>query len=194
MESANNTLTEIGFEMGDPESPNTSLVPRDKVLRWMQNSDIEVMGRTFYFITDRRHYLRIDPPLQFENYHPFVLRYYERCFRENPEDKTWALGRYPAGWSFVNWFVGLWNDRKIPRRALQDLKDLLAGLYKDGDSALRECLVTATLEHLFERRQIAKYFTDWQQDSTLRIAYEDGMAWSKAGGRTSLGRLPKKKW
>src|SRR6266550_7217973 len=119
------------MEMGDPESPPTTPVPREKVLRWMQSDDIEVLGRTFYFMTDKRHYSRIQPPLTFDECHPFAMRYYERCFRENPEGKSWALARYPAGWSFVNWFVGLRNDRETSRRALDDLKQLLARLYKE---------------------------------------------------------------
>jgi len=192
MESAA-VLAEIESEMGDPESSPTAPVPREKVLRWMQDDNIDVLGAAFYFITDKRYYPRVHPPLAFEDYHPFAIRYYKRCFRENPEDNKWALGRYPAGWSFVVWFVGLWNDREVPRKALDDLKQLLARLYKEGDSPLRECLVTATLEHLFERRRIAKYFSDWQQDPVLRKAYEEGMEWVKRGGHTPLGRpLPKR--
>ena len=187
-------LAEIGAEMGDPENPPTTVVPREKVLTWMQSGDIEVLGRTFYFMTDKRHSPRIRPALAFEDYHPFAIRYYKRCFRENPEESKWALGRYPAGWSFVNWFAGLWNVSTVPRKALNDLKQLLATLYKEGDSALRTCIVTAILEHLFERRTIAKFFSNWEQDPILRTAYQEGMQWPKGGGRTPLGKPPPKRF
>jgi len=61
---------------------------------------------------------------------------------------------------------------------IDELKKELAELYKKGDERLRICIVTATLEHLFERRDISQYFADWKNDPILKIAYSEAMEWS----------------
>ena len=55
----------------------------------------------------------------------------------------------------------------------------MGGVYKNGDDRLRTCIVTATLEHLFERKAIRKYFADWQDDATLAVAYDQACLWDE---------------
>lgn len=180
-------LNEIVAAMGDSESPPTTPIPREKVLRWMQSDDIEALGAVYALMADQRHHQRVDPPVLLSDSHLFLMRYYERCFLENP-DGRWSSSRYEAGWDVVNWFASLWDDRDVPRELLHELKQWLAKLYKNGDEALRTCLVTATLEHLFERREIAKYFEDWKKDLLLKQAYEDALLWPEKGGDSPLGK------
>jgi hypothetical protein len=59
----------------------------------------------------------------------------------------------------------------------------MAALYKEGDQRLRTCIVQATLEHLFERKPIKKYFSDWKQNPMLRDAFEEASLLRK---KTSL--------
>jgi hypothetical protein len=173
--------------MGDPDSPPIAPVPRETVLRWMGSDNLEVLGAVSYFIGDKRYYPRIQPPLTLDDYHRFTMRYYERFFFEDPNGE-WADSRYTVGRDLVNWFAGLWRDREVPRKILGELKEWLARLYKEGDDTLRICLVNATLEHLFENRDIAKYFADWQKDAVLEQAYRDAMLWSEKGGTSPLGK------
>lgn len=142
---------------------------------------MEAQGALFNLLMNQSHYVRIDPPLTFDDYHPFVMKYYERCLRENP-DGDWADTRYTAGWSMVNWFKGLWFDPNVPRSALVELKNWMARLYREGDHDLRTCLVTATFEHLFEDRDIARYFADWMNDDELKIALDEAMEWQRPEG------------
>jgi len=171
------TLDEIVAEiMGGPEK--STFVSGDKVKAWMHTDDIEALGALYEFLTEKRFYSRVSPPLSFEDYHLFVVRYYERCLREDPEGQ-WCNSRYSAGWDLVNWFKGLWQDSYVPRSALWELKEWLARLYKQGDEKLRVCLITATLEHLFEDRSIAKYFADWRKDPELASAYDEALGYAK---------------
>jgi hypothetical protein len=64
-----------------------------------------------------------------------------------------------------------------------------ANPYVSGDDKLRQCLVVATLEHLFENREIAKFFSDWKNQEILADAYERAIKWSRRGGRTPLGTV-----
>ena len=172
----NSMIDEIVTAMGsDPQNPNTAPIALDNVKSWMVSDDIEVLGAIFHLLTDTRHYTRINPPLKLEEYHPFTMRYFERCFREDPDGK-WSDSRYSAAWGVVNLFLGLWSDPKVPRSAIVDLKAWLAKLYREGDHGLRACLVAVTLGHLFEKRSIAEYFSDWQAATALRVAYKQALA------------------
>lgn len=171
-------LGEIIETMGDSESKPTTPIARDLVLRWMQSADIEILGATYALISDVHHLSRIDPPLSLADTHPFMRHYYDRCLREDP-DGEWSDSRYSAGWDLVSWFGSLWKDPAVPRQVLKDFKEWLATLYREGDKDLRECIVTATLEHICEDPNIAKYFADWKLDPELEVAYRKAMLWSE---------------
>ena len=172
-------LDEISEAMGDTrQDPSSSLIRQSDVRRWMESRDVEALGALFTLLMNRSHYMRIDPPLSFDEYQSFVMNYYKRCIRENP-DGEWADTRYSAGWSLVNWFKGLWYDSEVPRSALEQLKVWMAEMYLDGDEDVRTCLVTATLEHLFEERDIARYFADWRNDEELKKALDEALEWQK---------------
>jgi len=73
-------------------------------------------------------------------------------------------------------------------RVLEDLKNWLGELYKNGDETIRKCIVQASLEHLFEQKPIRKFFSAWRNDAVLRVAYEEACLWPDGGGRTPLGK------
>lgn len=169
------------LEVGE-RTPTKQVLALTEVKAWMNSDDIEVLGVVDTVIHDGR--FRIEPPLSVTDYVLWVKHYYGRCFRENP-DGEWSDSSYSAGWHFVGIFINLWDDETVPRQVLLDLKDWVASVYKDGDLRLRECVVNASLEHLFERQPIREYFSDWQDDSTLAPAYEQACLWD---GRTPLSR------
>jgi len=182
------SLSEIVRELNMNESnPRTERISSERVKQLMAHDDIEVRGVVYAFITDQRRSQVIEPSLSFDDCFQFLTRYYERCFREDPNSK-WADSRFSAGHDFVNWFVSLWNDEAVPRSAIANLKAWLARLYGEGDAALRNCIVTATLEHLFEQQKIRKYFADWEGDPVLGTAFSEAMEWVRGGGRTPLGK------
>jgi len=171
----------------DQPQPRTEHIAKARVLQLMENGDIEVLGVVYAFVTDSRRNKIIEPPLEFDDYYRFITRYFERCFREDPKGK-WADSRYSAGHDLVNWFASLWDDDKVPRTAISNLKAWLAKLYIDGDTDLRNCIVTATLEHLFEQQKIRRYFADWEGHPVLGVAFSEAMEWVYRGGNAPLGK------
>lgn len=165
----------IASERGE-WTPKTDLLPLAELKIWMLSADIEVLGFVYAMIHDHR--FRIEPPLPVLEYVPWAKHYYERCFRENP-DGDWANSSYSAGWDLVGFFISLWDNETVPRDSLLNLKKWLAKLYFTADEGLRLCIVHATLEHLFERKAIRKYFSDWQQDPVLAPAYKEACLWDK---------------
>jgi hypothetical protein len=163
-------------------TPKTHVLPLDQVKCWMQSPDIEVLGFTDAMIHDGR--FRIEPPLAVADYVAWVKHYCGRCFRENPGG-DWSDSSYSAGWELVGIFTKLWDDDSVPREFLCDLKAWLAALYEGGDQRLRTCIVNATLEHLFERTPIRKYFSDWRGNALLRPAYDEACLWDR---KTPLSR------
>ena len=183
MSSPNRLLEGITAELtGESGAP----IARDRVLEWMRTDDIECMGAVYSLISD--HFDRIDPPLQFDEYHPFVLAYFQRCLSQNPQSE-WADTRYGAGANIISWFVWSWRDPDQRMTTVPALKAWLADLYLAGDSDVRTCLVQATLEHLFENRDVADYFSDWKDRPGLATAYREAMEWVEGGGRSPFWAL-----
>src|SRR5215510_2105784 len=164
--------------------PKKDVIPRADLDEWIKSEDMEVLGFLNAMIHDHR--FRFDPPIDICDYVAFVQLYYGRCFRESPEGE-WSKGRFVAGWDIVGIFCTLW-DGKVSRKILIDLKTWLADIYRKGDCDVRYCLETATLEHLFERPAIRRFFSDWKDDDVLRPAYENALLLVKGGGKTPLSR------
>jgi hypothetical protein len=165
--------------------PKTDIIPLSDLREWMKSGDVEILGFAHSMIDDAR--FRIEPPLPIADYVGFVKSHYELCLRDNP-DGEWSDSRFSAGADLVNIFGGLWRDPQVPRPLLGDLKDWLGQLYKDGDEGIRRCIVQATLEHLVEQKPIRDFFSDWQNDPVLRIAYDEACLWPDGGGSTPLGK------
>jgi hypothetical protein len=166
-------------------TPKTDFVQLDDLRRWTQSEDMEILGFAMTLIHDGR--FRIEPPLPPNEYKDFVIRYYGRCFKENPRG-DWADASYSAGTDLVNVFYRLWRDSRVSRDVVKDLRDWLGQLYVEGDEALRTCIVTATLEHLFEQKDIREFFSDWKQRPGLAVAYGAASDWYLGGGKTPLGK------
>jgi hypothetical protein len=164
-------------------TPKTNVLSLDDLKHWMTSDDIEVMGFVDAMIHDGR--FRIEPELPLQDYLEWVKRYYGRCLRENP-DGEWSDSSYSIGADFVGVFLSLWDDEhSLSREVFVDLKEWLATLYKNGDSRLRTCIEHATLEHLFERKAVKKFFADWKDDAILKAAYNEASLWR---GKTPLSR------
>jgi hypothetical protein len=166
------------------QAGETPVVSRERVLGWMKSDDIEALGALYHLLMGGQRKPEVDPPLQFEDFHRFLLGYYERCMVENPKSR-WADSRYTAGWDLVNWLSSVWAEGR--KEVFAEWKAWLERVYRAGDSEVRECLVNATLEHLFERRKLAKAFDDWKNDPLLGEALSSAMEWSANDGRSPLG-------
>jgi hypothetical protein len=163
-----------------------------KVRAWMRSDDLEALGALAGALWREASVARIQPALDYEEVFRFLLEYYERCLRENPEGE-WAEGRYPAGSTIASWFTALWDNASVPRERLLQIKNWLAALYRQGDDDLRLCIETATLEYLFERAEIAAWFEDWLYDPLLGPAYERALDWGRHQGRPPGRPRPKKR-
>lgn len=154
------------------------LVSKSRVLEWMADRDLAVQGATYWAITDRSRSDRIQPNLTLNDYYEFVVPYLERCMIEDPDD-DWSESRYLAGHALQHWFRAWWDDKDVPRSYVEKLKNELERLYRAADAPLRDAIVNAILEHLFESNEIADYFSDWQKDPLLVEAFDSAREWSK---------------
>jgi hypothetical protein len=157
---------------------------------WMANEDPDVRGATYAFL-DSAHAERVRPQLSFDEVFNFILNYYEMCITTDPEPGSWANTRYSAGWDLVGWFCRLWDEHR-DKKYFETIKSRLATLYKGGDPDLKRSIEHAIIEHLFERKQIRKFFADWKNDPDLKTAYAEGMMWVTHGGNSPLTESPTK--
>ena len=170
-------LSEIIDYLELPDTPIEEIVDGSKVKKWLANDDIDVLGAAYALIPDKLRFSNISPPIQFNDFVEFIKYYFGRCFIENP-DSEWAHSQYEAGRDLVGWFLHIWDDG-VDKKIIDDIKDWLRDLYVNGDEELKICLVHATIEHIFERKDILKYFEDWKSDPDLRRAYNEAIQWSQ---------------
>jgi hypothetical protein len=178
-------LTEIVEQLEAAPEVATE-IPVSQVHRWMDSKDIDILGATSVFLSKAACVRRVYPHLSFEQVFNFLLPYYVRCLREDP-DSEWANSRYSAGWDMVRWFVSMWDDeREI--KYLEVIKSSLAELYREGPPELRLCIEVAIIEHMFEREEIRKFFEAWKDDPALGSAYDGGILWIEGGGTSPLSK------
>jgi hypothetical protein len=175
------TEQEIVSEFGLPEAPREGKIQRERVRGWMKAQELRSLGALYSFLMDSAYSQRIEPGLNFADYHQFVMRYLGRCIKEDVDD-DWADSRWDAARDFVSWFRGLWKDPDVPREALRDLEKWLGELYKDGNEDIKRCIVDGALEHLFEEKDIERFFRGWKKDDVLRQAYAEALEWKQKGG------------
>jgi len=157
---------------------NNDPIPKTSINEWSSSEDIEVLGVLCNLILDSRCYKRINPPLTIEEYQQIILNFYGRCILENPQGE-WSEPRYIAGYELMRWFMGLWNDKNVPRKEILKIKNWLAEMYKQSDKGVKNCIVVSVLEHLFEDKKVRRFFADWQRDPILKEAYSEAMEWAR---------------
>ena len=153
------------------------IISAPQVLDWMKSKDIKVLG-ALYVLTDEAWH-RIKPELGMEATCEFILEYYKRCIIENPDSGDVLLNRYEAGWSFASWFKHLWSKKPETDKILQKAKNILGELFIEGKQEIRECIVNAVLEHVFEHKEIPSFFEDWRNKPPLDDAYNMALEWGK---------------
>jgi hypothetical protein len=176
-------LQEIITELEKSAGERTS-IPDSQVRRWMKSEDTDTLGATYGFLSKADHVQRVTPPLPVDDVFEFMLRYYEFCLRTDPKSR-WANSRYSAGWDLVGWFTQMW-DVKRDKKYFEAVKSLLEKVYLTGDTELKKCIEHAVLEHLFERKDIRMFFSDWRDNPQLRPAYDEGKLWVDGGGTSPL--------
>jgi len=150
----------------------------------MSSEDPDVRGATYGFFHSA-HAARINPTLSFDEIFDFTLQYFDWCMRTDPAPGGWANTRYSAGWDLVGWFFGLWDEGR-DKKYFKVIKSRLAKLYKAADADLKKAIEHAIIEHLFERKQVRNFFSDWKDDPELKSAHDEGMLWVTHGGSSPL--------
>ena len=144
-----------------------------KVREWMACDSLQAQGALKSLILS--HSRRIEPPLSIPEICEILELYYRRCLIENTEG-GYVSNRQVSGYELVNWFNSLWMDHNVPREQLHRLKSMLRELCL-ARLVPEDEIVTAVLEHLFERIDIQEFFEDWRTDPRLANAYALAKMW-----------------
>jgi hypothetical protein len=169
------TLAEVSAALkAVSEARVQAVVTRETLLRWMASDDLEALGAAYLFVSDRTYYAALEKPLGFRQAGDFVLIYLGRCIAEDPAG-DWSHSRFEAGREVSRFFKAWWAAGGVDPDFLAAAQRWLAGLYRGGNPDVRDCLITATLEHLFEDADIAAAFRAWRDDPVLGPAYEEAL-------------------
>ncbi|VWC56624.1 MULTISPECIES: hypothetical protein [Burkholderia] len=154
-------------------------VPRGELLRFMDSDQPEVLGSLYAKLTKRAFTERIAPPMEFGDYKRLFLKFYGLCisndYVEADNLQSFLIARYIAVVDFGRWFVSIVEDKKVARSDVADVMKWLENLYRQGDREIRDCLIVASLEHMFSSNSIRKLFLKWKFDPVLGHAYREAL-------------------
>jgi hypothetical protein len=163
--AANEELKSVLVSFGTPDSPNADKLQRNAVLEWMRSQDINTMGAIYSLLLNRTYTSRIEPPLTFEDYKRFFLRFYERCIKEDSaladDLDSFVLSRYTAARDFTRWFLSVCRDDQVPRHYIDEIKTWLKQVYSNGSPQVKLSIEVAILEPLLAVDEIKHDFSDW---------------------------------
>ena len=87
---------------------STEPILKATVLAWLHSDELEVRGAAEYVLMERDACKRVHPYLSARDYVDFMMPYYERCLKENP-DGEYAPSSFMAGAEIVGGFLLLFN-------------------------------------------------------------------------------------
>lgn len=160
-------------------SRGSASIPVSRLADWASAPSLEVRGAVVNFL--RKHGDQITPPLSADETCAIFEGYYKECLVRNPADSPYVANRHVAGYELASWFRAIWVDSQMPRRCVLRIKAMLRELYLLNEN-LRDPIVNAVLEHLFETPEIASFFSDWRGDPELKKAYDRALEWTKRRG------------
>jgi hypothetical protein len=153
-------------------------ISREQVRSLLASSeDIEAQGALCSHLLNSHYSSRISPSLELRDIHPFVPRYFLRCLKEAPSGE-WSESRYTAGIALANWFKALIHDESVPPHVPLEIKASIENVWTDGSQELRDAILNAVLEHIFEDRDARAIFEDWRQHPTFGDLYDAACEWS----------------
>lgn len=167
------TLDEVEKAIGLEDDGAPTEIRLADLERWMESSDIEVLGAVYTITSEMRTFSKISPPPDAETCDQFALSYIERCIRHNPHGE-WASTRYEAAYDAMTWFEALWAETAGTSAILKGLRETLARLIMERDAEVQDCIVTGVLEHLFQNRKIQEFFAGWAEQEVLNDIYKEG--------------------
>jgi hypothetical protein len=156
----------------------TSEIEKEGIIKLITSDDIEAQGEIFDLLNRELFCSRIRPPLALADVYPYLLKHLKRVILEDPNGK-WSGSRYEAAAFLVNLFRSYWDQGAKQASAVADIKNLLEALLRDGSEEVRICIISGTLEHLFEDQKIKDYFSSWIELPRLNDAYSEASLFAK---------------
>lgn len=140
-------------------------INKELIIACKKAQNLELLGAISTIMTDDKFYKRIEPPLVFNDYYPFLFDYYIRCMQINCDKledflNTWSDCGYLASYDLSNFIKGIWDDNQISEQEKinmhMDIKKKLESL-SQNNTDFRDIL-NHLVQSLFENKQIKQYF------------------------------------
>lgn len=169
------------FSATQTGAPPCHRVSQSELMSLMKDDDLEVQGCVYAHLEAPNALNCVDPPLTSNDWEQFAQSYLGRCILQNP-DGEWAHGSFPAAWDSVSLVRNIFNRANSVEADRQNIKRWIENLLRASSGISREAIVTGLLEHVFEEKQILRYFEIWRDDPDFSGAYQDAILWSLKGG------------
>jgi hypothetical protein len=157
----------------DREGP----IPKADIIAGIRVDNTELAGAIYDIVTTDRLRRRIEPDLTDLELDDLFIEYFERCILTDPKGE-WALTRYSAAWEAQGRIMDAWENEGGEAGSCIRWKKWMEKLYRAGDEETKRAVVDGILEHLFERKGLRKFFSDWKIDPQLQTAYNEAQLWA----------------
>lgn len=155
----------------------THSIPKDQVLAWMTDDDLETRGAV-YLLTDRA-WSRIQPALTKDEQCSSMAAYLLECLETNPTSGNLVHSGYEAAWELAAWLKHL-DDISGTEDVLQHVAQEIERIYRSADSKTKDRIMAGLLDHAFEQKNLRRFFAHWLYDPALRRAYALCSEWGDA--------------
>jgi hypothetical protein len=156
-------------------------IPKDEVVTWLTDADIEVAGAAHAYLAKVRHASRVTPPLGDEEFARLSVEFLKRCLVA-PHDGEWADSQFEAAWALVSW---LGRESKKESSCAREFVHWLGDTYK-AQPAVRIVIETGLLEHALGSKSVDQVFGEWKRDPDLSGALARARGWKSGGGQSPI--------
>ena len=160
----------------DAAVSSDGIVPRDKVLRWIESADDLTSLAGLYKLTGDGYY-RIQPELGKEAACTAVRKYLLECVRQNVEHDDEIESRWEASRTLHLWLRRL-HELGGCSDEIEKTAEAITALFLSSGEEIRLAIEQGFLEHALESGGLRPYFEEWQKDERLRETWEAAMAWA----------------
>ena len=112
----------------------------------------------------------------------FLLDYYLASIASTSGSGSQGHSRFEAAQEMRSWLEKLWEQRPETEAMIQRVVQRVTEVFLEGDPAIRNCIETGFLEHVFEREELVTLFEEWKSHPELATTHEHCVEWG-AGHR-----------
>ncbi len=166
------------------ETETAKPLSKNDLLDWAGQGDITSLGIAYFILTTPELEQAVTPEISWDEKCKIRLTYYSAAIAMDQRSE-WVGSACEACLELASWFAFLVRHN-VPVHVLNEIKKWIEMKYRGGNERIKNMLLNACLEHIFESNRCRVFFNDWQDSPEFAQLYKDALCWSANGGDSPL--------